>query len=285
MSVDSLLKKTATKYIVLLLAFFVLAFVSWSFVGTDTYDLSRREVMLRQIGHQMLLQAGDSTSRVLPVRKLATNSYQIRFEKELSFQPDSLVGITKRILDKDPFSSDYTVNVLDCGGADVAYAFAISGSTKDELVACSGRIQPVSCYSLLVSFKPEGLTEGEKGYILGSLPVFALSGLWFFRGGRRRRKRQGTWKIGAMDFDEQAKVLIFKGLKVELTGTEARILRIFAEAPNQVVERSRLQQEIWERVIVSRSLDMFISKLRKKLEIDASVKIEVVRGIGFVLKA
>jgi DNA-binding response OmpR family regulator len=76
------------------------------------------------------------------------------------------------------------------------------------------------------------------------------------------------------------------GETAELTKTENRVLRIFAAAPNEVVERSRLQKEIWEDegVIVGRSLDMFISKLRKKLEWDPSLKIAVIRGKGYKLQ-
>jgi DNA-binding response OmpR family regulator len=116
---------------------------------------------------------------------------------------------------------------------------------------------------------------------LGSLPIFALVGLFYFRGTRVQNSKKYGLKVGEMDLDE---ALHYRGQKVELTGTEMRILKIFAASPNTVIERSRLQQEIWEGVIVSRSLDMFISKLRKKLEIDSSVKIEVVRGKGYIMK-
>lgn len=73
---------------------------------------------------------------------------------------------------------------------------------------------------------------------------------------------------------------------IDLTATESRVLRIFAMSPNMAIERNRIQKEIWEDegVIVGRSLDMFISKLRKKLEMDEGVKIVVIRGIGYRLE-
>jgi DNA-binding response OmpR family regulator len=63
-------------------------------------------------------------------------------------------------------------------------------------------------------------------------------------------------------------------------------MQIFAQSPNQIIERSRLQKEIWEDegVIVGRSLDMFISKLRKKLELDANINIVVIRSKGYKLE-
>jgi PAS domain S-box-containing protein len=80
----------------------------------------------------------------------------------------------------------------------------------------------------------------------------------------------------------RTEILLINGKTIDLTGTETRLLLIFALSPNETIERSRLQKEIWEDegVIVGRSLDMFISKLRKKLELDPNVKIVVVRGKG-----
>jgi hypothetical protein len=101
--------------------------------GNDDFDIARREVLLRRIGDELLLQSGDRTSRVLPVKKIAENEYQIRFENDLTFQPESLVNTTRRLLAKDPLTSDYIVNVLNRGDASVAYGFAISGNKKDDI--------------------------------------------------------------------------------------------------------------------------------------------------------
>ncbi len=95
-----------------------------------------------------------------------------------------------------------------------------------------------------------------------------------------------VFMLGSILFNEQQKTLQIDENTIDLTGTETRVLRIFARQPNQTIERSRLQKEIWEDegVIVGRSLDMFISKLRKKLETDASVNIVVIRGKGYKLE-
>lgn len=114
----------------LLLLFISAICVAFTIRDNDGFDTSRREVLLRRIGHELLLQSGDSTSRVLPVEKLSDNEYQVRFEKEFTFQPDSLVSTTQRLLAKDPFASDYVVNVLNCANASVAYEYAISKNKK-----------------------------------------------------------------------------------------------------------------------------------------------------------
>src|SRR6478672_7692052 len=120
----------------LLLMFVSIICVAFSMTGNDDFEIARREVLVRRIGHEILLQSGDSKSRVLPVKKIAENEYQISFENTLTFQPDSLVNTTRRLLAKDPLARDYVVNVLNCGNSSVAYGYAISNNKKDDIVAC-----------------------------------------------------------------------------------------------------------------------------------------------------
>ncbi len=274
----------------------VLSFISvicaaFSITGSDDFDIARREVLLRMIGHELLLQSGDSTSRVLPVKKIAENEYQISFENELTFQPDSVVNTTRRLLDKDPLAHDYVVSILKCGNAGVAYGFAISKNKKDDIVPCRGRKQPRARYMINVKFKPTGINTAKNGYLLGSLPLLAFVGFIFLRPVKPRRalpKDQFTkiFTFGPVLFDAQERQLVINKKAIDLTRTETRVLRIFALSPNETIARSRLQKEIWEDegVIVGRSLDMFISKLRKKLELDPDINIVVIRGRGYKLE-
>ena len=56
-------------YGLLLLMFISLICVAFSLSDSDDFDIARREVLLRRIGHEILLQSRDSTSRVLPLKK------------------------------------------------------------------------------------------------------------------------------------------------------------------------------------------------------------------------
>ena len=281
----------------LLLMFISLICVAFSMAGSDDYDIARREVLLRRIGHEILLQSGDSTSRVLPVKKIAENEYQISFENAFTFQPDFLVNTTWRLLAKDPLASDYIVNVLNCANASVAYGYAISKNKKDDIVACIGRTQPIACYMINIKFKPTGIITAKNEYFLGALLFLAFIGFIFWRPVKPRKalpelpdlpfsRHTDMFTLGSMSFDTEARKLMIKGKTIDLTRTETRVLRIFALSPNEAIERSRLQKEIWEDegVIVGRSLDMFISKLRKKLEFDPNIKIAVIRGKGYKLE-
>ncbi|SEA96099.1 Transcriptional regulatory protein, C terminal [Chitinophaga terrae (ex Kim and Jung 2007)] len=277
----------------LLLLFISAICVAFTIRDNDGFDTSRREVLLRRIGHELLLQSGDSTSRVLPVEKLSDNEYQVRFEKEFTFQPDSLVSTTQRLLAKDPFASDYVVNVLNCANASVAYEYAISKNKKDNIITCLGRRQPVACYIIDIKFKPRGITTTKNKYLLGGgLLCLAIAGFVFFRPVKPRRvlpvddQQTDMITLGAVLFDTKNRKLVIDGTTTDLTGTETRVLSIFAKSQNEIIERSRLQKEIWEDegVIVGRSLDMFISKLRKKLEPDPNIRIVAIRGKGYKLE-
>jgi hypothetical protein len=264
---------------------------AFSMMDGDDFAISRREVLLRSIGHELLLQSGDSTSRVLPVKRIAGNEYQISFENELTFQADSLVNTTRRLLAKDPLAGDYVVNVLNSGKSGVAYGYAISKDNKDDIVACIGRKQPKARYVITIKFASTSINTVKNGYIYGSLPFLAFVGFIFLRSVKPRRalaggQNTGVITLGALLFDAKNRKLVINGDTIDLTGTETRVLHIFATSPNETIERSRLQKEIWEDegVIVGRSLDMFISKLRKKLECDPNSNIVVVRGKGYKLE-
>jgi hypothetical protein len=275
----------------ILLLFISAICVAFSMTDSDEFAISRREILLRRIGHELLLQSGDSISRVLPVKKIAENEYQISFENELTFQADSLINTTRRLLAKDPLAGDYVVNVLNSGKSGVAYGYAISKNKKDDIVACIGRKQSRARYMIHIKFKPTSIITVKNGLLFGGLPFLAFVGFIFLGSVKPHRdlpdaQKTGIVTLGSMLFDAKSRKLTINGNTIDLTGTETRVLHIFASSPNEIIERSRLQKEIWEDegVIVGRSLDMFISKLRKKLEIDPNSKIVVIRGKGYKLE-
>jgi DNA-binding response OmpR family regulator len=131
----------------------------------------------------------------------------------------------------------------------------------------------------------------RNGYLLGSVPLLAFVGLILLRSSKPQKalsddQHAKTFTLGSALFDAQLRQLTINKEIIELTGTETRLLLIFASSPNETIERRRLQKEIWEDegIIVGRSLDMFISKLRKKLELDPNIKIAVIRGKGYKLE-
>ncbi|MFL5789680.1 MAG: hypothetical protein ACJ748_16585 [Flavisolibacter sp.] len=72
------------------------------------------EVVLRDIGHQLLFSAKDFSSRVMPVKKLNVTTYQISFQNDFSFISDSLINLAQRTFQKNALANNYIVNLKDC---------------------------------------------------------------------------------------------------------------------------------------------------------------------------
>lgn len=93
-------------------------------------------------------------------------------------------------------------------------------------------------------------------------------------------------KIGEYEFDTQNLTLSFKGNKRKLTKKEGQLLKLLYLKKNEVLARSLALRVIWGTDDVygaGRSIDVYISKLRKYLEQDKSIEIQNVHGIGFKL--
>ncbi|MBR9922039.1 MAG: response regulator transcription factor [Bacteroidetes bacterium] len=97
---------------------------------------------------------------------------------------------------------------------------------------------------------------------------------------------QSNYKIGAFEFDSDNLILSGYGDERSLTQKEADLLQYFAENPNQVLKRSDILKKLWgeDDYFLGRSLDVFISRLRKYLKKDTDLKIENIHGVGFRLK-
>ncbi|WP_109299682.1 response regulator transcription factor [Aquimarina sp. AU474] len=91
--------------------------------------------------------------------------------------------------------------------------------------------------------------------------------------------------IGKYVFDFQKQLLTFKEETQQLTHREAHLLFHLVKNQNQVLDRSLILKKLWgdDDFFNGRSMDVFITKLRKKLKKDDSIQIINVRGYGYKL--
>ena len=97
---------------VIILSFMcVISFITKS----DAQDLDERriKVALRMIGHELLLNSGDSVSRVLAIEKEA-DGYKIQFEADFQFTPDVLVSTISEVVKKSGIAVSYLVEIDKC---------------------------------------------------------------------------------------------------------------------------------------------------------------------------
>ncbi|MFK8005710.1 MAG: response regulator transcription factor [Saprospiraceae bacterium] len=91
------------------------------------------------------------------------------------------------------------------------------------------------------------------------------------------------FQIGNFTFDHKNLQLKNESIKRQLTQKEADLLKYFIENKNEVLKRSDILETLWgeDDYFLGRSLDVFISRLRKYLKEDKTLKIENIHGVGF----
>lgn len=91
--------------------------------------------------------------------------------------------------------------------------------------------------------------------------------------------------LGDYLFDHNRQQLVFKEKEQKLTSKEADLLKLLCENANEVLDRSVALKEIWkdDSYFNARSMDVYITKLRKFLKEDSGVELINVHGIGFKL--
>ena len=92
-----------------------------------------------------------------------------------------------------------------------------------------------------------------------------------------------TMTIGEFVFQPDELTLSLNGDTRNLTLKEAELIKFFAENPNKVLSRNEILENVWgsNDYFLGRSLDVFISRLRKYFKTDPNVKITNLHGIGF----
>lgn len=251
---------------------------------------ARVKISLREVGNQLLLKNHDSTSLVLPIKKLAPLRYLLSFQNKLSVHPDSLVSIIQNNFEKSKLPKYYRIEAEQCEDDEVAYSYQMSVDEERTIIPCSGRELPINCYHINVQFVKDSESTFPRAffiYIFGLITlVFVLFRIYKNKKGDKKKSNENYIEVGRYKFYEAQNKLIKEAEEITLSKKECELLAIFISRPNEVVTRDELTKRVWEDngVIVGRSLDTFISKLRKKLKDDDSIKLTNVHGVGYKLE-
>jgi len=99
------------------------------------------------------------------------------------------------------------------------------------------------------------------------------------------KKFKSEYKIGKYTFSYDKRDLKYGHKKETLTHKEAELLKLLCENKNNLLRREVALNEIWkdESYFTSRSMDVYVTKLRNFLKADRSISIENVHGVGFKL--
>jgi len=135
----------------------------------------------------------------------------------------------------------------------------------------------------------KGLRIGADDYITKpfSIEELILKVEVFLKRNKITAPRAGREQIalGQFLFDHRNLSLRLGEEERQLTQKEADLLRLLAEHAGQVLKRSTILERVWgeDDYFLGRSLDVFISRLRKYLREDPGLRIETIHGVGFRL--
>lgn len=103
----------------------------------------------------------------------------------------------------------------------------------------------------------------------------------------KKEKEITMYRLGKFTFDTQKQVLIADGKTQKLTTKESELLALLCAHVNEVLERNYALKTIWidDNYFNARSMDVYITKLRKHLKEDPSVEIINIHGKGYKLIA
>ena len=101
----------------------------------------------------------------------------------------------------------------------------------------------------------------------------------------KRNKESTVYKIGRFTFDTQKQILSIGDKQTKLTTKESELLALLCAHANEILQRDFALKTIWidDNYFNARSMDVYITKLRKHLKADDSIEIINIHGKGYKL--
>lgn len=283
--------------LVLIFAATGLLSVQWMWSEDETAVQKRQfservNLALRQSGHQLMTLNGDTKSTIPPVGQLTENEFTLRLDHP--FRYDTLPYLLSAAFADYDIPSDYQVALKNCETDTLIWGYNLLAVRKRD-IACLDREPTTECGIISVVFekKPEAFSSKPVLAIgMGVLGLLLAVQMFFFPKKARETVEEAApvnsdvIKIGNTLFDQKNQTVTVNSRQKSLTYRESKLLHFFASQPSQVLEREKILSEVWEDegVIVGRSLDVFVSRLRKILKDDKTLKISNVHGVGYRLE-
>lgn len=131
----------------------------------------------------------------------------------------------------------------------------------------------------------KGLRLGADDYLVKpfSIEELILKIEIFLKRSQKKTPENDTYEIGKYRFDSKNMQIFNDTERITLTQREAELLQLFLDNKNTVLKREEILKSLWgdDDYFMGRSLDVFISRLRKILADEKGIAIENVHGVGF----
>ncbi|CAM3361846.1 Transcriptional regulatory protein RprY [Flavobacterium longum] len=131
----------------------------------------------------------------------------------------------------------------------------------------------------------KGLRLGADDYLVKpfSIEELVLKIEVFLKRSMKKINKNTLYEIGSYQFDSRNMFIFNEKEKIALTQRESDLLKLFIDNKNRVLKREEILKSLWgdDDYFMGRSLDVFISRLRKILANETGIAIENLHGIGF----
>jgi two-component system, OmpR family, response regulator len=135
----------------------------------------------------------------------------------------------------------------------------------------------------------EGFRTGGDDYITKPFSMeellYRIEVIFRRTAGSATPAEEGLFRIGAYLFDSKRQLLLYNDERINLTTKESELLSLLYNHKNEILERNFALKNIWidDNYFNARSMDVYITRLRKYLKKDPSVKILNIHGKGYRL--
>lgn len=281
-----------------LLPLLALPYLAWllpstSQEPTEVFSPEKINLALRRTADGLLRASGDSTSRIPAIEEAYPGVWRVRLEQPFSYE--QLPALLQASLELHSIRRPYEVSVRRCSDASIELGYHQLDYLESNNVPCGGREMPGGCHFIEIKFAENNRESPFWAHKIEMLLLILAAGMVGFWLSRRKKSKpispliagETDWlEFGNSRLDAAGQVLLCNGIRQTLTFREAKLLRLFVTSPNRLLERDFILQEVWadEGILVGRSVDVFVSRLRKKLAADSSVGIVAVHGVGYRLE-
>lgn len=293
------------RYIIILSALVLTATVTLSAIlwreepNVPQHFSEKVNLALRQTAHRLLKKAGDSTSTISPIQEISPNTFLVKLEHHFNY--DSLPVLLNNSFNTFDIKTKYDVAVWDCSNKELILGYSSFDFSQGSDITCGGRNQTVQCFNFTVMFPdmtPKPLYSTALWLGLSGFTIAIFWGMgYFFNSSPNKKSLDESFihavtatesyciHIGQTIFDTRNQTVTIGDSQQKLTFREAKLLQLFCNHTNELLEREDILKAVWEDegVLVGRSVDVFVSRLRKILKNDDMLKITNVHSRGYRL--
>ena len=233
-----------------------------------------------------LISVADTMSEQASVEKRSGNLFYVTTNSPMSNEiVDTLIN--KEFLNRN-IELDYELCIYNAQDDTLVYGNVVNDRNRQfsPKQTCNATDGVNKNFAVLFPKRDSYVLGKSDAWLLVTFLILVIS--WFYYDLKSRRDasaliKDGKIRLGNSCLDFQNQSIIVHKHAHRLTYKENQILKLFFENPNQVIDREVFLENIWKKdgFFVARSMDVFISKVRKYLNQDKTIKIENLRSIGY----